>query len=145
MRQAMTFERAVELAARAHAGAKDKDGETYLLHVLRVAVAVRPEARVVAALHDVIEDTAVTVVDLKKEGMQAPELEALSLLTRAKSQAEPYEDYIERIATSSGEAGKLAREVKRADLRDNLRPSKSVMEEQKARYRVALARLEPEN
>jgi (p)ppGpp synthase/HD superfamily hydrolase len=39
----MTFEQAIEIAARAHAGRKDKYGEPELMHVLQMVVAVPPE------------------------------------------------------------------------------------------------------
>ena len=48
----------------------DKLGEPYLLHVLRVALAVAAEARVVAALHDTVEDTVVNEADLEGEGQK---------------------------------------------------------------------------
>jgi (p)ppGpp synthase/HD superfamily hydrolase len=61
-----TIERAVEIAARAHAGQVDKAGAPYLLHPLRVMLAVNtPHERISAVLHDVVEDTAVALGDLK--------------------------------------------------------------------------------
>ena len=69
-----------------------------------------------------------------------PELEAVLLLTRAKD--EPYEEYIERVATVEGEAGQLARVVKLADLRDNLGRARPEMEDLRKRYEKAIERLE---
>ena len=137
----MTFEQAVEIAARALAGVKDKFGDPDLLHTLRVAASVPPEARVVAALHDVLEDSDLTAEDLKAAGLGQAELEAVLLLTR--SDEEPYEEYIERIAAAEGEAGRLARVVKLADLRDNLSRVRPGMEDFRERYEKALERLEP--
>ena len=55
-----TIERAVEIAARAHAGQVDKAGMPYLFHPLRVMLSVStPEERMAAVLHDVVEDTPV--------------------------------------------------------------------------------------
>ena len=52
-----TLERALEMAARAHAGQRDRVGQPYVLHVLRVMFRVRePEERIVAVLHDAVED-----------------------------------------------------------------------------------------
>ena len=52
-----SIEKALQIAARAHEGQKDKDGQPYILHPLRVMNAVEGEpAKVVAVLHDVIED-----------------------------------------------------------------------------------------
>ena len=51
-----SIEKALQIAARAHEGQKDKDGQPYILHPLRVMNAVEDEpAKVVAVLHDVIE------------------------------------------------------------------------------------------
>ena len=140
----MTFEQAVEIAARAHVGKVDKQGETYLLHPLRVALSVPPEARVVAVLHDVLEDTEVTEDDLREAGIGSTELEALRLVT--KKLGEPYETFVERIATAGGEAGRLARLVKKADTRDNLARMtpelRSREPDREDRYKKALAQLE---
>jgi GTP diphosphokinase / guanosine-3',5'-bis(diphosphate) 3'-diphosphatase len=137
----MSFEQAVEIAARAHAGHTDKYGEPELLHVLEVAVAVPPEARVVAALHDVIEDSEMTAADLRAAGLGEVELEVVLLLTRGED--EPYEDYIERVATAAGRAGELARIVKLADARNNMSKLTPEHEDRRERYEHALARLEP--
>jgi GTP diphosphokinase / guanosine-3',5'-bis(diphosphate) 3'-diphosphatase len=55
-----TLERAIEIAARAHAGQTDKAGQPYILHPLRVMLAVNslPE-KMAAVMHDVVEDTNV--------------------------------------------------------------------------------------
>jgi hypothetical protein len=141
---ALTFEKAVEIAARAHAGQTDRHGEIYLLHPLRVALAVPPEARVVAVLHDVLEDTTLTEDYLQEAGIDPVELEAVRLLTRDPT--EPYEVFVERIASADGEAGRLARLVKKADTRDNLRRMtpelRSREPDLEPRYKKALARLE---
>jgi (p)ppGpp synthase/HD superfamily hydrolase len=136
----MTIERAVEIAARALAGVVDKFGEPDLLHTLRVVVSVPPEARVVAALHDVLEDSDLTVVDLGAAGLGQAELWAVILVTRRED--DPYDEYIERIAEAEGEAGRLARVVKLADLRDNLSRVKPGMEDFRERYEKAIRRLE---
>jgi (p)ppGpp synthase/HD superfamily hydrolase len=136
----MTFEQAIEIAARALAGVEDKYGEPDLLHTLRVVLAVPPEARVVAALHDVIEDSNLTAADLKEAGLGDAELEAVLLLTRGED--EPYEDYIERIVAAEGEEGRLARIVKLADVRDNLARLTPELEDRRERYEQAIARLE---
>ncbi len=60
-----TIEKALTIAAEAHAGQRDKDGQPYILHPLRVMGSVEGDAaKMVAILHDVIEDTAVTREDL---------------------------------------------------------------------------------
>jgi len=101
---------------------------------------VPPEARVVAALHDVLEDSGVTAEDLEAAGLRGAELEAVLLLTRDED--EPYEEYIERIAMAEGEAGRLARVVKLADLPDNLGRARPELEDLRKRYEKAIKRLE---
>jgi guanosine-3',5'-bis(diphosphate) 3'-pyrophosphohydrolase len=55
-----TIEKALQIAAKAHEGQKDKEGLPYILHPLRVVHRVQgEEAQIVAVLHDVIEDTSV--------------------------------------------------------------------------------------
>src|SRR5262249_20867350 len=64
-----TLEKAIELAARAHAGQKDKQNLPYILHPLRVMMRVEgEEAQMVAVLHDTIEDTDLTEDDLRRAG-----------------------------------------------------------------------------
>jgi hypothetical protein len=71
------------------------------------------DARIVAVLHDVLEDTACSVVDLRRAGYPEEVIEALDRLTCRDGEA--YEPYIERIVED-----RLARQVKLADLKDNL-------------------------
>lgn len=128
---------AICLAARAHAGQADKAGEPYILHPLRVMAAVSPRARVVAVLHDVIEDTDRRLSDLRHFLALLPEqYVALGCLTRHP--AVEYADYIEDLALDE-----LAREVKIADLRDNLSRPDSLPDSLRERYERALTFLEP--
>ena len=137
-----TLERAVAIAAAAHAGQTEKNGAPYLLHPLRVMLAVStPAERIAAVLHDVVEDTTVTLDDLRAEGFSAEVLDAVALLTH--DSGVPYFDYVRRAAEHP-----IARTVKMADLRDNLDPSRlaeftSRDRERFARYRVALQILDP--
>ena len=108
-----SLERAILLAARAHAGQLDKGGADYILHPLRVMARVStPEQRIVAVLHDVLEDTSVTLSDLAREGFPLKILAALLALSRREN--ERYEDFVVRLGSDP-----LAREVKLADLADN--------------------------
>lgn len=131
------LEFAIMLASEAHAGQPyaphGDEPEPYILHPLRVMTMVDPEFRVVAVLHDVLEDSS---VDVEAEVDITPaEREALALLTRRPSL--PYHAYIERIGFAQGRAGVIARAVKIADLSDNLAhdPPDSLRE----RYEAALA------
>ena len=108
-----TLERAIAIAATAHEGQVDKAGAPYVLHPLRMMLAVTtPEARIAAVLHDVVEDTPVTLEQLRAEGFPAAVIEAVEALT--KREGEDYEAFIRRVAPNP-----IAREVKLADLRDN--------------------------
>ena len=65
----MNLERAIEIAVEAHKGAKDKGGNPYVLHPLRVMLSLRTEEeRMVGVLHDVVEDSEWTFQQLVAEG-----------------------------------------------------------------------------
>jgi (p)ppGpp synthase/HD superfamily hydrolase len=105
---------ALELAVESHRGQTDKYGQPYILHVLGVAARCRTmEEKTVAFLHDVVEDTDMTLDDLRKRGFSERIVVAVGLLTRHKG--ETYDAFVERIAPNP-----LARAVKLADLEDNM-------------------------
>ena len=107
------LERALQIAVQAHAGQKDKNGEAYIFHPIRVMMRCKhPGAKIVALLHDVVEDTSVSFEQLEKEGFSAEVLSALRLVTHLPEV--PYESYIDIIMTDA-----IATEVKIADLEDN--------------------------
>lgn len=107
-------EEAIELAVRAHHGQTDKYGQPYILHVLGVAGRCRSlEEKIVAFLHDVVEDTEHTFDDLRNLGFCERIIEAVECLTRRKG--ERYDSFVRRIAPNP-----LARAVKLADLEDNM-------------------------
>jgi (p)ppGpp synthase/HD superfamily hydrolase len=111
----MMLEEAIRIAVSAHKGQMDKAGAPYILHPLRVMAAVdTPEEMAVAVLHDVIEDTGTTLDDLRRAGIPEDVCEAVRILTKAKG--EDYSAYLDRVASNP-----LARAVKIADLRDNMR------------------------
>lgn len=109
-----TLERAVAIAAEAHAGQVDKAGEPYLLHPLRVMLALATqEARIVGVLHDVVEDCPGWTFDrLRAEGFSEAVLAGLDAVT--KREGEDYEVFVRRAAQDP-----IGRQVKRADLIDN--------------------------
>jgi (p)ppGpp synthase/HD superfamily hydrolase len=135
-----TLEDAIALAVEAHRGQRDKAGQTYILHPLRVMMRLETEAeRMAAILHDVVEDTPYTLERLRELGYPEEVLSALDCLT--KRDGETYEAFIERVRPHP-----LARRVKLADLEDNMDvrrlPSVGPKEtERLARYRAAWARL----
>ena len=105
---------ALRIAIRAHEGQKDKGGRDYVTHPIRVAARCKSmKAKVVALLHDTLEDTSVTVDELRGQGFPEDILEAVQAITRQKK--ESYEAFVKRL---SGNV--LAREVKLADLEDNM-------------------------
>ena len=99
----------------AHRGQVDKHGAPYILHPLCVMAAVSSrELQIVAALHDVVEDSEDWTVDrLASEGFDRSIVEAVAALTRDPD--DDYFDYVRRLSSNP-----LAREVKLADLHDNL-------------------------
>lgn len=128
----MNLNAAVKLATDAHTGQVDKAGEAYILHPLRVMLAMKTEdERIVAVLHDVIEDSPWTCDDLYWQHGFKPEIVmAVAALTRGKN--EDYFDFIRRLAQNP-----LALTVKIADIRDNLDPSRGLPSDPKAIERVA--------
>jgi len=108
------LEKALALALKAHAGQKDKADQPYILHPLRVMVQMEDSrAKIVALLHDVLEDSEMTLNELSQAGFEDEILQAVDCLT--KRDGEDYFAYLERVAQN-----KLARQVKMADLKDNL-------------------------
>lgn len=110
----MTLEKAIELAAKAHAGQVDKGGHPYILHPLRVMMDVEGEyVRMAAVLHDVIEDSVYTVGDLIRLGFPQIVIDAVIALTRPPGMS--------RLdAAKKAAAHPIARIVKIADLKDNM-------------------------
>jgi len=161
-----TIEAALRLALDVHEGQVDKQGKPYILHPVRVMLAVLREQpptgwseewmAVAALLHDVVEDSAnrviatgnpeltpeVTLGEISIEFGQ-PMAFTVDCLTRRKvnpDEQEPYEEYIDRVATDA-----VAKQIKIADLRDNLFRMSGLSAEDQARlrprYEKALARL----
>lgn len=105
--------KAYEIANKAHLGQVDKVGEDYIKHPEKVASFVKTdEEKAVAYLHDVIEDTELTLEDLYKYGFSEEVLKAVDVITKKKGQ--DYQAYLNFVKEN-----KLARVVKLADLRHN--------------------------
>lgn len=108
------LERAIEIAASAHRGDVDKAGQPYILHPVSLMLQFHDlDAMIVAVLHDTVEDSALTLGDLKKEGFSDTVVAAIDALTRRED--ESYDDFISRLASNP-----LARRVKLADLEHNM-------------------------
>jgi (p)ppGpp synthase/HD superfamily hydrolase len=109
-----TLEDAIALAVEAHRGQKEKAGQPYILHVLRVMFRLEAEPEQMAGvLHDLVEDTPYTLDDLRRLGYPEPVVTAVDCLTRRED--ETYEEFVERAGANS-----IARRVKLADLEDNM-------------------------
>lgn len=104
---------AIILAAEMHKGQTDKGGNPYILHPLRLMVKAQDErSRIVAVLHDIVEDTVVTLNDLRKRGFDEEVVSAVECVTRRDG--ETYDEFINRIKLNP-----LARSVKILDIEDN--------------------------
>lgn len=102
-----------EIAKRAHKGQVDKAGAPYILHPETVASFVtKDDEKIVAYLHDVIEDTPCQLRDLENAGFSSEIVNAVDLLTRKTGQS--YKQYLKLVKTNE-----LARVVKLADLKHN--------------------------
>ncbi|MGH7667479.1 MAG: GTP pyrophosphokinase [Candidatus Dormibacteria bacterium] len=136
------LERAIRIALAAHGGQTypSPKPEPYILHPLRVMCSLDTEwEQIAAVLHDVVEDSAVTLLQLGREGFPLHLLGTLDCLTHR--QGEAYSAYIERVATDV-----TAARVKIADLEDNLRNNRRLdrtpdVDARIERYERALARL----
>ena len=107
-------ELAAHIALEAHTGRTDKYGAPYIFHVLRVGLAGSTwEEQAAGFLHDVVEDTPVTLDDLQKRGIPQVILDIVDHLT--KREGESYEAYVSRAIGHP-----VARRVKLHDLEDNM-------------------------
>ena len=109
-----TLERAIVIAAEGHAGMTDKAGAPYILHPLRVMLAMTSRNdQIVGVLHDVVEDCRGWTLDkIRDEGFSAEVVEALDSVTQREG--EDYFSFVRRAA-----ANPIGRRVKMADLKDN--------------------------
>jgi (p)ppGpp synthase/HD superfamily hydrolase len=113
----MNLGRAIAIAAKAHETQKDRGGNAYILHPIRIMLRLRTsdeELMAIAILHDVVEDSEhYSLIRLEvEEGFSKRVLDALACLTHPKE--EPYEDYIKRVGSNPD-----ATRIKLEDLRDN--------------------------
>lgn len=108
------LEKALHIATDAHIYQVDKAGMPYILHPIRVANRCSTDdERIVALLHDTIEDTEVTAEYLLMEGFPRNIVDAILSVTR--NEDENYEDFIKRSRLNP-----IGRQVKLHDLEDNM-------------------------
>ncbi|MBF0127045.1 MAG: GTP pyrophosphokinase [Magnetococcales bacterium] len=109
-----TLEKAIAVAVQAHQGQVDKSGVPYILHPLRLMLRLeQDEERIIAVLHDVVEDTPVTFAELERMGFSPAVMETLDRLTHRKE--ESYDAYLQKILPHP-----VARKIKMLDLEDNM-------------------------
>ena len=135
---------AIAWAAERHLEQLDRSGRPYILHPMRVMLAVKDwgdEAMMIAIMHDLIEDCGVAVADLVENGFSETVIEGVVLLSRPGKDVPNrpiYKDYVRAIRDSGHN---LAIAVKVADLEDNIsRVHELTPEEQtiKSRYEWSL-------
>lgn len=108
------LEKAIQIAVNAHFGQKDKAGNPYIFHPLRVMNRCNTlEEKIVAILHDTIEDTNISPEILKEEGFPDYIIEAILAVT--KQEEETYEDFVRRASKNP-----ISCNVKIVDIKDNL-------------------------
>lgn len=108
------LEKAILIATKAHYGQLDKGGQPYILHPLRIMQSCNTDLeKICAVLHDIIEDTNISLNELREEGFSEDVLVILDLLT--KKENEEYSTFIDRISKNE-----TACRVKIADLQDNI-------------------------
>jgi len=119
MKNTEALAKAIRIAAVAHEGQMDRGGGPYVLHPIRVMMRVEgEEAKIAAALHDVVEDSDWTLDMLRAEGFSEKIVEAVDALSRRcdeKGKKEKYEAFVLRACSNP-----IARKVKEADLLDNM-------------------------
>lgn len=128
---------AKDVATRAHQGQTDKTGAPYIGHPERVATHVAhhaaaedlEEARAVAWLHDVVEDTQITLDDLARQ-FPATVVAAVDAMTKRPD--EERDAYYRRVRSN-----RIARAVKNADLDDNTDPARTAQLDPATRQRLA--------
>lgn len=95
---------------------KDKGGNPYTEHLIYVMQNVETtEEKVIALLHDIIEDTDITEEEILGFGIHQIFIDAIKILTKRTN--ESYDEYINRIIESKNQ---LAINVKVVDLEHNM-------------------------
>lgn len=109
----MNLANAIALAANMFKDITDKRGSPYILHCLFVMEAGRNEdEKIAGVLHDVVEDTSITLMNLRQEGYSERSIALVDALTKRKG--ETYRDSIKRVAQDEG-----ATHLKKRDLEHN--------------------------
>jgi len=123
--------RAIKMAAMAHYMQVDKSGRPYILHPLAVMNKMETDAeKIVAVLHDIIEDTPLTLLELKHEGEFSDEIiEAVDAITKRENESS--NDYYKRLMLNP-----LAVTVKIGDIEHNMSPDRLLSIKEKDLKRI---------
>lgn len=113
-----TLDKAIVLAAQMHSGVRDKGGTPYILHPLHVLMEMRKMGATedelsAAVLHDIVEDTTITLADLTVMGFSEAVVRAVDSVT--KRDDESLLEYRQRVAGNP-----TGRKIKLCDLRHNM-------------------------
>ena len=112
----MNLATAIAISADRHRKQVDKGGRPYILHPLKVMHYIRAEddedLQCIAVMHDLLEDTKTTFLELGVLGFSDRVIAALRALTRVAGQAE--DEYLAAVSANPD-----AVRVKLADLRHN--------------------------
>ena len=126
----MNLEKAIKIAVESHTGQVDKGGNPYILHPLRVMLSLdTEEERIVGVLHDVVEDCeGWTWERLREQGCSDEIIEALKSVSKTPEEEKQFkkmddpneklDHYLEFIKRAK--FNKIGRNVKAADIKDNL-------------------------
>lgn len=107
------LKKALDICLNKHSGQVDKSGKEYFIHPVTVALLCdTTKEKIVALLHDVIEDTDYTFTDLKNDGFSQEIIDAIRAVT--KNDDITYQEYISNIKNNP-----IARKVKLNDLKHN--------------------------
>ena len=113
----LMYEKAITIAIKAHQKQKDRGGKPYIYHPLYVAMNCDElKYKIVAVLHDVVEDSDITIAELRDAGFDEDILEAVDLLTKKDEDkhGQGYVEYLKRIREND-----IALVVKLEDLKHN--------------------------
>jgi (p)ppGpp synthase/HD superfamily hydrolase len=111
----MSIDIAKNISKKAHQGQQRKNGKAYITHVESVVGQLGDDtsAVIVGWLHDVLEDSSLTKVDLLSEGIPEKLVQEVEKLTKKREHT--YSQYIDVVKSSA-----LATKVKKADIIANL-------------------------
>lgn len=130
--------KAMKIAYEAHKGQVDKAGLPYIYHPVHLAEQMETEDTcVVALLHDVVEDTDVTMDDLRKAGFTDVQLEAISSMTHEDSVE--YMDYVREVKKNPiATAVKIADILHNSDITRIENPTEKDLSRYERKYKAAM-------